>query len=111
MSRVTRHLNQDVEVWRKQRTPDGGGGYETTWVLVAAVRARFSQPTAREQVDAALPHAEWSEPVYFEPDADVLRNDEVRRTGEQTVTVESVVRPSAPNTYLRANCSAREAGA
>lgn len=106
MSRVTRHLNQAVALWRKARTPDGGGGYETTWVQVTTTRARFSQPTAQEQTRAAQALAEWSAVVYFEPTEGVLRGDEIRRAGAPTLTVESVVTPSVPGTYLRANCSA-----
>jgi len=110
MSRVSRRLNQRVEVWRKTREPDGGGGWFDTWAKLYDARARFSQPAADEQVIGEQGHAEWTAVVYFEPSADVRRNDEIRRAGRQTMTVESTVEPSESGTYLRANCSAEQAG-
>lgn len=113
MSRVSRHLNQDVSIWRPTRVGDGGGGWVTTYVHQFDTRARFSQPSAqgREQVIGEQGHAEWRAHVYFEPDANVLRNDQLRRAGEQTLVVEAVIEPSKAGTYLRANCSAEQAGA
>lgn len=106
MSRVSRLLNQSAEVWRAERVPDGGGGWETTWVKVGDVRARFSQPSASERVIGEQGHALWDAIIYFEPDADVLRNDEIRRAGHPTMSVVSTLEPSAAGTYLRADATA-----
>lgn len=111
MSRVSRHLNQQVEIWRSVRVSDGGGGYTVTKVQQSTLRARVSQPSAAERVIGEQGHAEWAAVVYFDPSADVVRNDEIRRAGRQTLVVESTVEPSESGTYLRANCSAEQAGA
>lgn len=113
MSRVSRLLNQRVEIWRAVRVSDGGGGWRTTFVHQLDTRARFSQPSAlgREQVVAEQGHAEWVAHVYFEPGTDIQRNDEIRRTGKQKLIVEAVIEPSESGTYLRANCSAEQVGA
>lgn len=107
MSRVTRLLNTSVEVWRTIRTPDGGGGWDETETLVSTVRARLSQPSARERLIADQAQARLTHVVYLEDTADVRRNDELRRQG-RVFTVVSVFEPSEPGTYLRADCYAQQ---
>lgn len=107
MSRVARMLNTRVEVWRETTTPDGGGGRSTSWQYVGALRARASQPSARERQAADQSGAELTHICYFAPGGDVRRRDELRR-GNQVLTVTAVYEPSEPGTYLRADCSARQ---
>lgn len=110
MSRVARLLNVSAEVWRKARVSDGGGGWFETPAKVADVRARFSQPSAAERVVAAQNGADLTTVVYLLPTADVRRDDELRR-GADVFEVLAVFEPSEPNTYRRADCKRRQAGA
>lgn len=107
MSRVGRLLNSSVTVWRATTVDDGGGGQETSWGSVATVRARLSQPSARERQAADQAEASLTHIVYLQPDADVRRGDELRRAG-QVLEVTATFEPSEPGTYLRADCTARQ---
>lgn len=100
-------LNTTVEIWRETTVPDGGGGQTTSRNQVGAVRARLSQPSARERQAADQAGAELTHIVYLAPGEDVRRRDELRRDG-QVLTVNAVFEPSVPGTYLRADCTARQ---
>jgi head-tail adaptor len=108
VSRVGRLLNRTVPVWRASTVDDGGGGQETTWAQVATVRARRSQPTARERQAADQAEARLDETWYFHPTADVRRGDELRPPGRGVAEVFAVFEPSEDGTYLRADCTVRQ---
>ncbi|MFD5297218.1 head-tail adaptor protein [Streptomyces mutabilis] len=107
MSRVGRLLNTSVPVWRAVTVDDGGGGQETTWVQTGTLRARRSQPTARERQAADQAAGQLDETWYFHPGADVRRGDELRPPG-RVLRVIAVFEPSEPGTYLRADCTMRQ---
>ncbi|MFJ6659708.1 head-tail adaptor protein [Streptomyces sp. NPDC091377] len=107
MSRAGRLLNTSVPVWREVLTDDGGGGQGSAWILTATVRARRSQPTARERQAADQAQARLDETWYFHPGTDVRRGDELRPEG-RVVKVFATFEPSEPGTYLRADCTARQ---
>lgn len=107
MSRVGRLLNRTVPVWRATTSDDGGGGQDVTWSQVATLRARMSQPTARERQAADQAESQLDETWYFHPTADVRRGDELRPPG-RVVEVFATFEPSAPGTYLRADCTVRQ---
>lgn len=109
MSRIGRHLNRTVQVWRLVLADDGGGGQSETRVLQSAPRARLSQPTARERTAAQQAGADLTHTVYFAAGADVRRGDEVRRDGA-VYDVYATFEPSEPGTYLRADCTVRQPG-
>lgn len=109
MSRVARLLRTPAEVWRDQRVSDGMGGWESGFAKVASVRARFSQPTAAERVLAGANGADLDTVVYLRADANVRRDDEIRR-GALVYKVLATFEPSEPGTYLRANCKLRQSG-
>lgn len=108
MSRVARLLNASATVWRYTRMSDGMGGWVETWAESSTVRARFSQPSARERVVADQAGSKLSHVVYLHPNADVSRGDELRQPG-RTFKVLAVFEPSEPGTYLRADCEAFQA--
>lgn len=110
MSRLARLLNSSVTVWREVRVSDGMGGWNTSRVAAGEPRARVSQPTATERVIASQNGADLSHVVYFHSTADVRRGDELHR-GSEVFDVLATFEPSAANTYLRANCRLRQAGA
>ncbi|MEE1835758.1 phage head closure protein [Streptomyces sp. SP17KL33] len=96
-------------MWRYTRAADGIGGWSQTWAQTGTERARFSQPSAQERVTADQSGARLTHVVYLLPTADVRRGDELRMSG-RVFEVLAVFEPSAPNTYLRADCEARQAG-
>lgn len=107
MSRVGHLLNTTVPVWRASTVDDGGGGQETVWAQVAVLRARRSQPSARERQAADQSSARLDETWYFQPSADVRRGDELRPPG-RVLAVFAVFQPSVRGTYLRADCTAQQ---
>ncbi|MET8824789.1 head-tail adaptor protein [Streptomyces sp. NPDC004610] len=107
MSRVGRLLNRRVPLWRAVTVDDGGGGQDVTWVHLDTVRARMSQPTARERQAADQAEARLDETWYFAPGTDVRRGDELRPDG-RVVEVFATFEPSEPGTYLRADCTVRQ---
>lgn len=107
MSRVGRLLNTSVPVWRASTVDDGGGGQETAWAQVGTPRARRSQPSARERQAADQAGAVLDEIWYFHPGTDVRRGDELRPPG-RTLRVTATFEPSAPGTYLRADCTTQQ---
>lgn len=114
MSRIGHLLNDQAEVWRAELTSDAGGGQSETRVLQSTQRARFSQPSSAQRVVGDQNGADITHIVYFAAGADVRRGDELRRPHPsgierlvQKLDVWAVVEPSAPGTYLRADCRAR----
>lgn len=98
-------LNDEVTVWRQQRTPDGMGGYTATREQVGTgpVRCRLPQPSTSEDRIASRPGGVLTSPVYFAADADVRRGDELRGPG-RPYRVTATVAPSTSGVYLRADC-------
>jgi head-tail adaptor len=107
VSRVGRLLNTSVPVWRASTIDDGGGGRETTWAQAATVRARRSQPSARERQAADQAGARLDETWYFAPGTDVRRGDQLRPPG-RVLEVTATFEPSEPGTYLRADCTVQQ---
>ncbi|MHC3391298.1 phage head closure protein [Streptomyces lavendulocolor] len=108
MSRIGRYLNRSVQVWRSVTEDDGGGGQSQTWQQQATARGRRSQPSARERQAADQSGADLTHTWYFPPSQDVRRGDELREGG-RIYTVNAVFEPSVDGTYLRADCTARQA--
>ncbi|MFE7776558.1 head-tail adaptor protein [Streptomyces sp. NPDC057445] len=101
-------MNTQVSVWRISRIPDGMGGWVDSLSVVSSERARISQPLARERVVADQSGALLSHVVFLPADADVRRGDELRE-GARRFEVLATFEPSAPGTYLRADCELRQA--
>lgn len=99
-------LNRTLTVWRPTLTADGSGGQSTAYTQHGTERARVSQPSAAEQVEAARAGATHTHAVYLRPTAAVYRGDELRGGG-QTFRVKNTYRPSEP-VYLRADVELSE---
>jgi SPP1 family predicted phage head-tail adaptor len=108
VSRVARLLNNRVAVWRSVTADDGGGGQSTSWTFMHNLRARLSQPSARERQAAEQAEASLTHIVYLQPSADVRRGDELRLAGGTVLEVTATFQPSESGTYLRADCTARQ---
>lgn len=95
MTRIGRHLNRQLEVWRPTTVDDGAGGQETTLLLQGTVRAKVDQPSQTERLIAQQAQSKHSHDVFLHSSADVLRGDQLRGDG-QVFRVQSVVQPSRP---------------
>lgn len=109
MRRGTAHLlNTSVEVWRVTLAGDGGGGQVETWTSLGVQRARLSQPSATQREAGDQTGANLTHVVYLRPGADVQRGDQLRQPGV-VLEVTAVFQPSVRGTYLRADCTSRQA--
>lgn len=103
MSKVTHLLNSTLDVYRRAEVSDGQGGVTYTFsLLVAARRVRLVQATPKEQFEAEQAGASLTHKVYQNHNDDIRRGDEYR-SGTDRYRVMSVVEPSTPNTYRRAD--------
>jgi hypothetical protein len=102
MSAISHLLNRTLGLRRPIAAADGAGGSTTTWTGLGPIPCRTSQPTATERLYAAQAEAEHSQAVYFEPDADVRKGDELVDGGD-VWRVAATIRPSQAQ-YLRADC-------
>ena len=96
-------LPESLHVWRPAATTDDQGGEVVTLTDVGTVRAKVSQPTAAEQIEAQRAGSSLAMIVHLRPDADVRRGDELRRPDGDRLRVKYTVHPSEP-VYLRADC-------
>lgn len=102
-------LREQLAVWRPTEVADGQGGWTTTLVEQARpVRAKVSQPTAAEQVEAQRAGTTMAMTVHLLPTADVRRGDELRRPDGDRLRVKYTIHPSEP-VYLRADCEQLQA--
>lgn len=104
------HLfNRTLRGTRKERTPNGSGGFDTTEVSTGdfsclIVPASITERTfARTQVGDMQGAAEVTHHLYFPPDSDVRRNDYLSDPDtSQVFRVVAVVHPSTYDTYVKA---------
>lgn len=96
-------LREWLEVWRPGEVDDGQGGTTVELTEGARVRAKVSQPSAAEQIEAQQAGTALAMTVHLRPEADVRRGDELRRTDGDRLRVKWTIHPSEPE-YLRADC-------
>ena len=75
---ITHLLNVTVEVWRLTSAPDGQGGWLEVHLYHHDELARISTPSWRDRMAAAQWSADLAYVAYLNPDADVVRGDELR---------------------------------
>lgn len=92
-----------LDVYRRQNIDDGYGGVISDMVNIGTVKARLSQPTAAERIEADAWQAQVDyAQLYVLPDADVFRGDELHgERGKYRVT--STIFPSVA-IYKRLAC-------
>jgi hypothetical protein len=102
-------LREKLTVWRPTEVSDGQGGWTLTLVEQSRpVRAKVSQPSAEEQIEAQRAGAALMLPVHLLPTADVRRGDELRRPDGDRLRVKFTIHPSEP-VYLLASCEQLQA--
>ena len=109
MSVISHWLNSSLVVWRETTVPDGSGGFTVSYVSQGASPCKIDQSSATERLTAQQMGADHTHNVYFEPDADVERNDRLAPSGVDPNAVlgyyhvRSTHTPSTPR-YLKAQC-------
>ena len=98
-------LRERLVVRRRVATQDEWGGTAYTYQQVGEVRAKVSQPTAAEQVEAQQAGSSMTMIVHLLPGADVRRGDHLLRADGETLRVKYTRHPSEP-VYLRADVEA-----
>lgn len=96
-------LPEILTVWRKTGTADPYGGTSYVFAQVGTVRAKVSQPSAAEQIEAQQAGSNMTMIVHMQPSENVFRGDELRRSNGDKLRVKYTIRPSEP-VYLRADC-------
>jgi SPP1 family predicted phage head-tail adaptor len=96
-------LPETLDVWRPTAVVDEGGGRSEELAPAGTVRAKVSQPTAAEQIEAAQAGTSMTMIVHMSPDVDVRRGDELHRTDGDVLRVKYTIHASR-RTYLRADC-------
>lgn len=83
MGALTHWFTREMTVWRATSTPDGAGGQTVTMVAqFPTVKVKIDQASVAERVLAAQASATLTHNIYAEPDASILRGDELRGGGE-----------------------------
>jgi SPP1 family predicted phage head-tail adaptor len=95
-------LPETLAVWRPTYTEDEGGGRTEELIPVGTVRAKVSQPTAAEQIEAAQAGSTMTMIIHVAPTEDIRRGDELRRTDGDVLRVKYTIHASR-RTYLRAD--------
>lgn len=96
-------LPEVLAVWRRQSSEDPYGGTTSAFVQVGTVRAKVSQPSAAEQIEAQQAGSNMTMIVHMQPTEIVYRGDELRRANGDKLRVKYTIEPSEP-VYLRADC-------
>lgn len=106
-ARVARLLVHQVTQYRDVPSADTQGGQATTRMLLGVLAGRRRQPIVSAEGDRADQDvANVMDVLYFEPDADVRRNDELH-IGAEVFDVHAVYQPSGA-IYLRSDCRSRQ---
>lgn len=106
-TRVSRLLDHQVTQYRDVPTPDAQGGQATVRTLLGVLPGRRRQPVVAVEADLAQQDvSNVMDVIYFAPDADVRRNDELH-LGNDVFDVHATYQPSG-SIYLRADCRSRQ---
>lgn len=104
---ITHLLNETVTQRREVRTPDGAGGTRADLAPIGTLAVRIPQPSTTERFYAEQPQAEHTQPIYADPDADLVRGDELVHADGRAWRVTAVLHPSKAK-YVRADCELLE---
>lgn len=104
MSLVSHLLKQRADIYRRTQVSDGQGGYTYSYAaVVTSQRCKIDQASAKEQMEAEQANSSHTHSIYFDYDQNLRRGDEVRRLGK-SYRVNTVVQPSTPDVYYKAEC-------
>lgn len=100
MTSIVHWLNTPLRVYRPEGTADGSGGQTVTWRPIGEVDAKIDQPRETERTVADQHGSDQDYSIYMEPDADVLRGDQLRHDDGRVWRINGTFTPSTPR-YLR----------
>lgn len=109
-ARAAALLNVTATQYRDIPTSDGAGGQTVVRTLLGTLDCRRSQPAGSAAGDehelGNQDISQLADTLYFKPEADVRRNDELH-IGPVIFDVHTVYSPSQA-IYLRADCRSRQ---
>lgn len=101
-------LRHRVEIQKKQRVSDGGGGWEDAWVSIATVWARVEPLSAREFVAAQSVQSQISARITIRYRDDITSDMRIKHRG-QTYDIQGVLADNQSGLeYLTLPCSVQE---
>lgn len=102
-----RLLNNTFTVHRRDRLPDGQGGWTLLWVSVGTVRGRLRPANSNERVVADSEQQQITHVLYTGAGADVARGDRVS-CGDTEVEVLGIREPSLAGHHWEIDCLERQ---
>ncbi|HHV79087.1 MAG TPA: phage head closure protein [Firmicutes bacterium] len=96
-------LNQTVSIQRKERSPDGMGGWISDWVTVITTVARISPVSAKERIQYEQLQYPVTHKVYMLGSANVKPGDQIV-FGARRFSVKGVTNPSEMGHHLEVLC-------
>jgi SPP1 family predicted phage head-tail adaptor len=100
-------LNNDVAIERRQRTPDGQGGWAIGYLAGDTVRGRIRPASSSEREVAQLEERQITHVLYVLAGTDIERGDRVT-VGDLVVEVEAIREPSKAGEHLEIDCRERQ---
>lgn len=100
-------LISDVAISRRQRSPDGQGGWPFTYEAVGTVRGRIRPASSSEREAAQKEERQITHVLYVVAGTDIERGDRVTVDG-LTVDVEAIREPSRAGHHLEIDCRERQ---
>lgn len=83
------YFKRTYEVWREEKVPDGGGGFELDWVKQTDVTGRAYPTRTSDDVTAQKRQGIVTWTFACGPDEDVRETDQIRFDGRE-LTVQAV---------------------
>jgi SPP1 family predicted phage head-tail adaptor len=100
-------LNNDVAISRRQRSPDGQGGWPISYVTIGTVRGRIRPASSSERELALREERQITHVLYVIADTDIKRGDRVT-VDDLVVEVEAIREPSKAGEHLEIDCRERQ---
>lgn len=96
-------LNHTFAIYRRERTPDGQGGWSITYVANGSAEGRMRPASSAEREVAAAEQRQISHVLYVVHGEDIARGDLVVGGGI-TVDVQGVREPSQAEHHFEIDC-------
>ena len=106
-------LNNEFTIFRRDRIPDGRGGWTLYWAQVGTVRGRLRPANSNERMVADSEERQITHVLYTVAGADVARGDRVACAGPTCVHVieveiQGIREPSATGHHWEIDCLERQ---
>ena len=93
-------MRHSVQIQRSTLTPDGAGGYSTTWVTIATVRAAVKPMSGREVVHSQRLDAQMTHEIFMRYRANFTPKDRLLFR-DRAMQVRAIVNVEEANRWLK----------